>query len=66
MKNMKKLIAYVFAFIYFKVGLFLFYILNNLIWDDYLYGIYFYLMNKADEWQNWGGINYPWKEDKNK
>lgn len=66
MSNIKKLIAYPAAWVNFQLGRFMSWLIfYNLQENEFIANLYFKFMYCASEWQDWGGINYPWKEDKN-
>jgi hypothetical protein len=67
MSNIKKVIAYPAAWVNFQLGRFMSWLMFHNVWEENpIADLYVRFMYCASEWQDWGGINYPWKEDKNK
>lgn len=63
---MRKLIAYIGAFINFQLGRFILWLMGDGLWNNNRVSQYYlHFMHAASDWQDWGEINYPWKENKN-
>lgn len=57
----KKIIAYIGAFINFRIGCLMHWLrLNTEKDNELLCHYYLSFMSAAIDWQEWGGIKYPW------
>jgi hypothetical protein len=65
MNNIKKAISYVMTFIYFQLGKSFAWLMMEDWTQNGISQCYLYCMEKACDWQDWGGINYPWKDEIN-